>query len=78
VASEAYARVDHGTDAEGKRWAVGTRGAVVAVTVDPTATELRFDGDGRDQFIKAFAEAERQAEAGAMPERILSAPSGSS
>ena len=63
MASEAYARVDHGTDLRGMRWAVGTRGLNVEVTVDPKSSFLRLDGDGRDRFIKAFAEAERQAEA---------------
>jgi hypothetical protein len=61
MASE-YRLIGMGADANGENWAIGLRGPDVVLTVDPTVTELRFDGDARDRFIQAWAHAEQITE----------------
>lgn len=61
--SDTWTRIDGGVDTRGKAWTVGYCGPHVLLAVDPTAVVLEFDGEKRDQFMTAFAEAERQAEA---------------
>jgi hypothetical protein len=70
VASD-YRRVDSGIDANGKRWEIGVRGANVLVHASPNG--LVFDGDGREQFTRAWIRAEHEAEAHGIPAVVTSA-----
>lgn len=74
MASDGYqGRVDGGVDAYGKTWTIGVVGDRVGLMVDPSPVMLRFNAEQRDQFAKAWAEAERRAEAvarAAMPGQV--------
>jgi hypothetical protein len=56
-------RVDGGVDAYGKTWTLGVVGDRVGLSVDPNCVMLRFNAEQREQFARAWAEAERRAEA---------------
>lgn len=48
-------------DARGNRWGIGVSGTRVVIV---TAGSLHLDAAHREQFMRAFMEAERGAEAG--------------
>lgn len=54
------------TDATGKRVVIARAGGLVRFAVMGAGVvqcQVVLDGDGRDEFMRAFAEAERRAEA---------------
>lgn len=66
-------RVGGGLDAYGRSWTIGVIGDRVALAVSPGTAMLRFGAEQRGEFIKAWAEAERRAEAqpAAMPDAAV-------
>jgi len=59
---DAYRLVDSGTDALGRPWSVSVCGATVLVHTDPRFAGITLSPAIREQFTRAWIEAERIAE----------------